>query len=271
MNNTITRIIVAVVAIPLILLVSYWGKIPFLIFVAAIALLAFLEYSKFSEKKEFVPKYFIGSVAVELIVLNAYFNFAKSEILFAAILLFLVIAKLFEEEGSALKDLGGSLLGIFYIGLFASFLVEIREIYPQEFFTYERGGYVIISMFATIWICDSAAFFIGTAIGKHKLYKRISPNKSWEGAIAGFLFAVATMIAAKFLVLEFLNWAQIISLGVAIGLFGQMGDLIESMFKRDAGVKDSSAIIPGHGGIFDRFDSLLFSAPFVYIILTLAA
>ncbi len=271
MNNTAVRVIVAVIAIPLILILSYLGKIPFLALISGIGVLAFIEFAKFSENKGVLPKYVLGAVSAELLILNAYYKFTTTGILFGLIILFTVLLKLFESRGSALQDLGNLFLGIFYIGLFSSFLIKIREIYPQNDFNYEYGGYIIISILATIWICDSAAFFVGSAIGKHRLYERISPKKSWEGAIAGFVFAVITMVAAKFIILDFLNWTQIISVGIAIGIFGQIGDLVESMFKRDAGVKDSSNLIPGHGGVFDRFDSLLFSAPIVYIILIYAA
>ncbi|MFZ1281640.1 MAG: phosphatidate cytidylyltransferase, partial [Ignavibacteriaceae bacterium] len=130
------------------------------------------------------------------------------------------------------------------------------------------GGYLIISIFASIWICDSAAFFGGTALGKHKLFHRVSPKKSWEGAIFGFVFAILAMILAKNLVLDFLSLKDAIAIGLITGTIGQIGDLAESLLKRDAGVKDSSNLIPGHGGIFDRFDSLLFSAPVIYLYLT---
>ena len=105
-------------------------------------------------------------------------------------------------------------------------------------------------------------------MGKHKLFKRVSPNKSWEGAIFGFIFAITTMILAKIIILNFLSWNTVIALGFIVGIFGQVGDLIESLIKRDAGVKDSSAIIPGHGGIFDRFDSLLYTAPLIFLYLS---
>jgi phosphatidate cytidylyltransferase len=97
---------------------------------------------------------------------------------------------------------------------------------------------------------------------------RVSPNKSWEGAVAGFVFAVSGMIAARELVLDFLTMRDAVAIGFIVGLFGQIGDLIESLLKRDTHVKDSSSIIPGHGGILDRFDSLLFTAPIVYLYLT---
>ena len=176
--------------------------------------------------------------------------------------------ELFRKKGSAIANIGSTLMSVFYIGFFASAIIGIREIYPDIGSLYGRGGYIIISIFTTIWICDSAAFFGGTAFGKHKLFPRVSPKKSWEGAIFGFLFAIGTMALAKVVILDFLSWQTIISIGFIIGVFGQIGDLIESLFKRSANVKDSSNLIPGHGGIFDRFDSLLFSSPIIFLYLS---
>jgi phosphatidate cytidylyltransferase len=153
------------------------------------------------------------------------------------------------------------------MGIFGSTLVGIREFYPDINGLYNNGGYLIISILATIWICDSAAFFGGTALGKHKLFPRVSPKKSWEGAIFGFVFAILAMILAKNIVLDFITLKDAIVIGFIIGTLGQIGDLTESLLKRDAGVKDSSNLIPGHGGIFDRFDSLLFSSPIIYLYL----
>jgi len=140
----------------------------------------------------------------------------------------------------------------------------------SEFFTedYFSGGYLIISIFITIWICDSAAFFLGTAFGKHKLFPRVSPKKSWEGSIAGFIFALLTMIALKYIILYSFSFVDALITGIIIGSVGQIGDLVESLIKRDAGVKDSSNLIPGHGGIFDRFDSLMLSSPVIYLYLS---
>ncbi|RPI71948.1 MAG: phosphatidate cytidylyltransferase, partial [Ignavibacteriales bacterium] len=183
------------------------------------------------------------------------------------IVFLITLIELFRDNGSAILNIGASLLGIFYIGLFSSALLAIREFYPNIGDIYFRGGYLIISIFASIWICDSAAYYGGTALGKHKLFPRVSPNKSWEGAIFGFVFAIIAMLLAKIIVLNFLSWGTAIAIGIIVGVFGQIGDLIESLFKRDAEVKDSSSIIPGHGGIFDRFDSLLYTAPLILIYL----
>ena len=138
---------------------------------------------------------------------------------------------------------------------FSSILPEIGQAAIDH--VYRWGGYTVISIFVMIWICDSAAYYAGSAFGKHKLFPRVSPNKSWEGTFFGFIFAVITAVAAKYIVLDYLPLGSAVIIGVIVGSVGQLGDLIESLLKRDAGVKDSSQFIPGHGGVLDRFDSLL--------------
>jgi len=202
------------------------------------------------------------------VIINEYKYFVDYHILFLIITLLLLVLELFRRKESAVANLGGSLLGIVYIGFFAGAIIDLREFYSASVFTYSQGGYLIIAIMATIWICDSAAYFIGSAYGLHKLMPRVSPNKSWEGAAAGFVFSVLAMIAAHELVLEFMELKDAIVIGLIVGTFGQIGDLVESLIKRDSHVKDSSSIIPGHGGILDRFDSLLFTAPIVYLYLT---
>ncbi|MDZ7766110.1 MAG: phosphatidate cytidylyltransferase [Melioribacteraceae bacterium] len=267
-NKTGTRILVSVIAIPFIALASYFGGILFLIFVLGIGLISFYEFSQLVKNKSSNPLLILGIVSVAVIISNQYFrwiSFYNLALLISALLLFF---ELFRNKDSAILNVAGSLLGVFYIGLFSSSLLAIRELYNYSHLLYEQGGYLIITLLVAIWICDSAAFFLGTAFGKHKLFPRVSPKKSWEGAIAGFVFAILTTIAAHFLVLDFLSIFDAIIIGAIVGTIGQIGDLIESLVKRDAEVKDSSSLIPGHGGVFDRFDSLLFSSPFVYLFLT---
>lgn len=264
-NNTATRIIVALIFIPLLLGLSYIGGIPFLLFVAVIGIAAYFEFAAMSRNKHGMVNNAAGPAAVLLIILNTYKHFIDFSDLTMLIVLVLLFHELFRNKASAIQNLGATLLGIFYIGIFSSALIGIREFYSDSPFIYDRGGFIIISILFSIWICDSAAFFLGTAFGRHKLFPRVSPNKSWEGAIAGFVFAALSMIALKFFLVDFLDWRDVIAIGLSVGIFGQMGDLIESLIKRDAGVKDSSSIIPGHGGIFDRFDSLFFTAPIVYL------
>lgn len=267
LSNTSTRIIVSLIAIPLIVLASIYGRIPFLIFSLGIALISFFEFVKMVRNKNAYPNLLIGSLIIFIIITNVYFNFIDFYVLVLISSVLILLFEMFRNRESAILNTGVTFLGIFYIGLFSSAILLIREIFWHSELLYPEGGYLIISILASIWICDSAAFFIGSAFGKHKLFPRVSPNKSWEGAIAGFIFAVIAMIAAKATVIDILSLKDVIIIGIIVGVIGQMGDLVESLVKRDAGVKDSSAIIPGHGGIFDRFDSLLLTAPAVYIYL----
>lgn len=269
MSNLVSRVLVALVGIPIIVALCLIGKIPFLIFVLLLGLLAFYEFSGMMKHKNSYTNRIIGSISVLLLILNEYSNFIDYHIFFLLIILALLLSELFRNKSSAINNLGSTLLGIFYIGFFAASILNLREFYNTSAFTYSQGGYLILAILVSIWLCDSAAYFIGSAYGLHKLMPRVSPKKSWEGAIAGFIFAVIGMIAAKSLVLDFLTITNAIVIGIIVGLFGQIGDLVESLIKRDANVKDSSAIIPGHGGIFDRFDSLLFTAPIVYLYLKL--
>jgi phosphatidate cytidylyltransferase len=132
---------------------------------------------------------------------------------------------------------------------------------------YHWGAMTVIAVFASVWACDSAAFFVGRKFGKHKLFERVSPNKTWEGAVAGFVGAVATFLIARALALPYLSVSGALICGCMIGVLGQFGDMVESLLKRDAGVKDSSSIIPGHGGVLDRFDGLIFVSPMMYLYL----
>ncbi len=266
LSNRTTRIIVALTAIPFLLFAAYFGKWLFLLFVLFVALGAFYEFATMLKNKEIEIPLLLGEAFVFLLVFNAYSKIIEFEILILLIPLFITLYFLFRTGNSAVNNSGAALLGIFYIGLFASTLISVREYFPEKII-YERGGFLIIAVFITIWLCDSAAYFLGTAFGKHKLMPRVSPKKSWEGAISGFMFAVLGMIVMRELFLNFLGFWQALILGGLIGITGQIGDLIESLIKRDAGVKDSSALIPGHGGIFDRFDSLIFVSPFVYLFL----
>jgi phosphatidate cytidylyltransferase len=261
-SNTAIRIIVSVIAIPAIVVISYLGSYFFFIFVLAIAIISFYEFWLFVKNKEIEANLFLGILFVILILTNSFKNFIDFYALLILVVLILTIVELFRNKGSAIINLGTTLIGILYIGLFSAALVSIREYYPIE---YARGGLVIISILFSIWICDSAAFFGGTALGKHKMFPRVSPKKSWEGAVFGLLFALATMISSKVLFLDFISWEDALLIGLIVGIVGQLGDLVESLFKRDAGVKDSSDFIPGHGGVFDRFDSLLYVAPVVFL------
>jgi phosphatidate cytidylyltransferase len=199
----------------------------------------------------------------------------------------LLIVELFRGKGSPLVNVSVTLLGTMYVSLFFGALIGVREIFiPSDFpvyihfaitgvsvsdevatTIYRWGGLTVVTIFSSIWMCDSAAYFAGRAFGRHKLFERVSPHKTWEGAIAGFAVAVAAFILGRQVFLPYLTLPQAIVCGSIIGLFGQVGDLVESMLKRDSAVKDSSTLIPGHGGVLDRFDSLMFVSPLLFLYL----
>ena len=308
-SNLLSRVLVALVAIPLIVYVAYAGGILFYIFVTGVAALAVHEFYGLAEKKGSAPQRAMGILGTILLctsffhekIQHAIVSYAvaqgngislltKLQLFLTLLLLFLVVTlllELFRDKGSVLANLGHTWLGVVYVGLFMATLIGIRELFGTEFpvwlyrlhpvggldipdssireITYRWGGLTIISIMATIWICDTFAYFGGLSMGKHKLFPRVSPKKTWEGAVWGFVGAVAAMIAARQILLPYLEIHQALIIGVIIGVLGQIGDLVESLFKRDAGVKDSSALIPGHGGVFDRFDSLIFVAPVLYL------
>ncbi len=265
LSNTAQRILVSVAAIPLIIVSCIYGKSLFLLFSMLIGLGAFYEFSQMIRNKRgnvYLP---LGLISVAAIIANKYFDFINFEYLVLLIVLFQLSAELFGNKGTEINNIGASFAGIFYIGLFSAAILGIREFFPQYSPYYNQGGLMIIGILITIWVCDSAAFFLGVAFGKNKIFPRVSPKKSWEGSAAGFVFAILAMIANKSIFMDFLSWQDVIVIGIIVGVLGQIGDFVESLIKRDASVKDSSNLIPGHGGIFDRFDSLLFTAPVIYI------
>ncbi len=308
MSNTLIRIIVALVGIPIIVLFCILGSFWLWSFVAILCILGLREFYDLMKAKGALPLTPDGIVASVIIIfifeheritkwyasldppnplhlqwpsmLQALFIF------FILFILWILLRELFRNKGSAILNIATTLFGVLYIGLFLGTFVGIRELFGSEFPTFRFfslegifippnvqciidrwGGLTLISICAIIWVCDSAAYFGGRAMGKHKLFERVSPKKSWEGAVWGFIGALATAVAAKYLFLSYLTLGESVVMGAIIGLFGQLGDLVESLLKRDVEIKDSSRLIPGHGGILDRFDSLLFVSPILYLYL----
>lgn len=273
MSELTIRVLVALVGIPLLLYVILQGDIYFFSVIVLIAVISQWEVYKILQFKKIhvsvIPGYILGML---LLYFTAY-GLNKNLILLSFFaLLFLFAFEMYRNKDSALLNIAGTLLGIIYpVSFLASLLFlrfNIEQILPKT--GYNPAGMFIITMFASVWLCDTFAYFFGKAYGKHRLFERVSPKKSVEGAIAGLIGAILIFFVSKWI--GFLNISNVLVLicGIIVGSIGQLGDLVESWFKRDAGLKDSSAILPGHGGMLDRFDSLMFIAPaFVifYIIL----
>ena len=182
-------------------------------------------------------------------------------------ILYLLIAELYLKHPDPIQDWAYTMLSQMYIALPFSMLNVLA-------FTATNNGVVTfntllpLSIFVFLWVNDSGAYCVGSLLGRHKLFPRISPGKSWEGSVGGAVFVLAAAYAISyFLDDRMLTLPQWLGLGLVVVVFGTWGDLIESLFKRTLGIKDSGTILPGHGGMLDRFDSSLmaFPAAVVYI------
>ena len=176
--------------------------------------------------------------------------------------LLIAITEIIKSSDSPLKNISSSVLGLIWIGIFIGTLIPIRNIAVD-------GFKITLMMFLSVWICDTFAFIAGSRFGNKKLIPKISPNKTWVGAIAGFIgsFIIPVIFYLYYPLSGLDRFYEYLIFGFIFGLFGQLGDLAESALKREAGIKDTSNILHGHGGILDRFDSLGFVAPILFVLL----
>ncbi len=256
MNNTTTRIIISFFAIPLMLFLSYKGGYYFSVFSIIIAALCLHEFYSLFDHKGFhvlkIPGLIYSSA---LIVSWIYFPEYFAYILCSSALFFLIEA--LRKERRNIYNTPIMIAGLVYISLPFALLSEL-----------DRDYRIIFLLFTLVWVLDSAAFFGGKIFGKHRL-SSISPQKTIEGAVFGFIFTVIAAVLFYFLTDNLITINESVIIGVLAGILGQAGDLFESYLKRATGVKDSSNIIPGHGGMLDRFDSLIFITPVIYVYLNI--
>ncbi len=262
------RVLVAAVGGPIVLALAYWGKLPFLIFIDVVLLFALREFYDMAERRGDFPNYIPGYLFALLVTWDFYFFDHRYTLYWlAAAAIVVSILELYRSRGSKYNNVSITLLGILYLAVLLSFFDAIRELPRELNLPYVTGGIWILTIFITVWFGDSAAYFVGNAVGKHKLAPKISPHKTIEGAVGGFLGMLLVPVLASLWFPTYLNLWESLGLGALCGVFGQYSDLTESMFKRDAGVKDSSSILPGHGGVFDRFDVLFLISPLIYLYL----
>ena len=185
-------------------------------------------------------------------------------LLAALVILSFADALLFEEELSrAPSRVGLAVLGAAYPGLLISALVRLRQL--------DQGAWWVVLALVVTWFNDTGAYFAGRAFGKRKLYPRISPSKTWEGAIGGGLASIAGAVLTQHFFLPAVPVWGAAAIGLGASVLGPLGDLSESLLKRSFGAKDSGKLLPGHGGLLDRIDALLFNAPFVLLCARLLA
>ncbi len=266
------RVITALWGIPLLIAIVWFDEpLPwFTIFVAIWGVLAVFEFYRLVAATKAPPLTYFGLIWTLLFILSrnsdllsilkTYFdpNLLMPFLSTSAVMLSLIWLLLRRQKENAFAGWAWTIAGIFYMGWLLSYVVALRG---------EEAGrnWVFFALFTT-FASDTAAFFTGRALGRHKLAPHISPAKTWEGAIGGIIGAI---IVSLFFILSTplflpLKWGQAVLLGLLVSIFGQLGDLVESLFKRNMGVKDSSQLIPGHGGVLDRIDSIIFAGIVVY-------
>lgn len=267
MKKLIRRALSGAVFASILIFSILFSKVTFISIFYILMIFCLFEFKRIIRLKSVFP-YIIGTL---LFVFGFILNVEDipSRVIFeyVGVLLFLTIfgsfaSILFAKKEEVISHLGKIFLSIIYI--IVPFVLIVQIPFLNSSFKYINT--TILGVFILIWTNDTFAFLVGKNLGKNKLFERISPNKTVEGFIGGmiFTFGVAIFLAQQFIALSLVQWIVIAGI---VSVFGVLGDLIESMFKRQAGVKDSSNFIPGHGGFLDRFDSVIFAAPFIFIYL----
>jgi len=258
MGETATRTFSGIVYIVLLTFAVFYSPITFLLLFGFFLATAIVEFCKLVNLKPIVPL-IIGMASYS--VFNFFPSSPQTEIFLLLAALFVLIKCMLGllVTGKRLVDSTSK-----YVELIGYLIIPFLLLTKIPFYADRYEPKIIMSIFVLIWVNDTFAFIVGKAIGQTKLFERISPKKTVEGFIGGLGFAALTgLLLARFYLIEsFYIWTFI---AVIVSIFGTIGDLVESKFKRDAGVKDSGNIMPGHGGILDRLDSVIFAAPFVFL------
>ncbi len=268
--RTLSGAVLAVVVLGTIL----WSQWSFGLLLALLLAVGMTEFYSLAEKRGSRPQKVVGIVTgLVLFALNFAFVSDDIQILgsasrtFGCGLAFLLlllpvmfICELYRRGENPAGNIATTLLGVIYVAMPLSLMCYFPIIASEAWNPWVMLFYIFI-----IWANDVFAYLVGMSIGRHRLCERLSPKKSWEGFFGGIIGAVAMgLVAARVLEGDYAAWG---GLAVVAAVTGVLGDLVESMFKRAAGVKDSGSLIPGHGGVLDRFDAMLLSAPFVFVYL----
>lgn len=258
------RIITGVIAAALFIPFVIYGGTPFALVISAIAVIGFYEILKMKGISIFSVPGILGTLTLLILVVPDEWSIKVLELLqyesklmvvygiAALLLIYIVLVK----NKMTFDEVGFILLGAFYVGLGFHYFIETRFV----------GLEFVVFVLLVVWTTDSGAYFVGRKLGKNKLWPEISPKKTIEGSIGGIVIAVIFAIAMQLIYPFTSSWGQLIIVTIIASIVGQMGDLVESAIKRHYGVKDSGTILPGHGGILDRFDSLLFVVPLLHFL-----
>ncbi|MBJ3803925.1 MULTISPECIES: phosphatidate cytidylyltransferase [Bacillus] len=261
------RILTGVLAAIVFLFLVIVGKLPFTILIYAMGSVALFELLRMKKLKLVSLPGLIGLLLLWMFLLPSQYSFfeaggiSKMEIALFAVLLLLTYTVLVKNTFT-FDEVGFITLAAIYIGMCFHYFIEIRNL-DQYGLTYIFYACVVI------WSTDSGAYFVGKSLGKRKLWPEISPNKTVEGFAGGIVIALVLATIFQLVAQLPIPYIYLLLITLFLSVFGQLGDLVESALKRHYDVKDSGNILPGHGGILDRFDSFLFVMPFLYFLLAL--
>ncbi|HMM21597.1 MAG TPA: phosphatidate cytidylyltransferase [Selenomonadales bacterium] len=262
------RVITAIIGIIAAVFIIHYGGWLFAATVLLLTLLAWHEYYNMMTRLEISIAYYIGILGILLLWGSAWLGNSREILAVLLMSSFLILAKMVLSYANfTVRDAVYTLSGLIYIGLTFPHLILLRfmdnSLYiPTQFGTLQAGTIYLWLAIVGTWASDTLAFFVGSQFGRHKLAPAVSPGKTWEGGaggIAGSILAVTGLGTICDIPL-----AHSLVIGGLVGIVGPLGDLVESAIKRSAGVKDSGRLLPGHGGVLDRFDSVMFTAPTVY-------
>jgi len=266
------RWLTALIGIPLLfVIIQYCRPGYFFTFIAIMVVIGLFEFYRMFLNSGYHPQPMFGIVIGVLVISGLHYGsdmrgiaglvFSPS-VMVAAAFLGSLVCRLFSrrDTNGAMVDVALTFTGIVYVAWLSSYIVLVRD--------WNTGGLdgreLLYFLLLVTWATDTGAFYAGTYFGRHKLYPKISPKKSVEGALGGLLLAMIIGVCCRYLFLTELSVFDAAALAAILGVVGQVGDLAESMIKRSTRVKDSGGLIPGHGGVLDRMDSLLFNAPALY-------
>ena len=259
------RVISGLIFLPIFYLVAWvLSPVYFTVLVLAAVAVGQYEFYRMAQARGSRPLLVPGIAVGALMVLEFYhplFPELGTFLPVAASALLIMIVRLFSPRpvDGAIEDVASTFLGVFYVAMLYAYQVGVR--------TGEDGRQWLVFLHLIIWASDIGAYSIGIPFGKHRLYEKVSPKKSIEGLLGALVAASATALLCRVWFLPSIGAGEAIAIALMLAIIGTVGDLVESLFKRAAGVKDSGTLIPGHGGILDRMDSMLFAAPVLYYYL----
>ncbi|MFH1850868.1 MAG: phosphatidate cytidylyltransferase [Candidatus Neomarinimicrobiota bacterium] len=262
-DTFINRLLVNVLGIPGILLLLWLGGIYFACFIGLVVLIALWEFYNINGKKAVRPQVWVGLLAALPVVAMYFTGIPTSAALISGIIVFVLIVlsyEMFRNLPGATANIAVTIAGVLYIPTLLGTLVALRV------WDTTVGSHLTFAVFVSVWICDSAAYAFGKQWGRKKMAERISPKKTvvgCVGGVAGAFLTYAIIYKTGYLGGPF-GIIDIVVFSIITGIFGQAGDFAQSLIKRDMGVKDSGALLMAHGGVFDRFDSLLFAGPLTF-------